>query len=89
MSEESAQPAVITHQVDQSRFTGADGSVLDYRLEAGGRLIVTHVEVPEHLRGQGVAPRLMETLLAYADSEALAVSAECSYAALYLRRHRR
>lgn len=89
MNANSGKTPAITHQPEQLRFTDADGSELCYRPEAGGLLVVTHVEVPEHLRGQGVAPQLMEAMLAHADSAGLTVSAECSYAALYLKRHQR
>lgn len=84
-----SEATVITHEPGALRFVDKSGSVLEYRLGGDGSLIVTHVEVPEALRGQGLAPRLMEAALGYADAAGLAVAAECSYAALYLKRHRR
>jgi predicted GNAT family acetyltransferase len=61
-------------------------SVADYRLD-GTRLVVTHVGVPEALRGQGVAAKLMAGVVADAKARALIVVPVCSYAASYLERH--
>ncbi len=61
-------------------------SVADYRLQ-GDAIHITHVGVPEALRGQGVAAKLMAGVVADAKARALTIVPICSYAVSYLQRH--
>jgi len=80
------------HQPDHHSFVinlPQGQAVLDYRLLPGGGIDIHHTFVPDSLRGQGVAARLMQGALAWADSQQRPVQASCSYAATYLRRQGR
>ncbi|HVN01695.1 MAG TPA: GNAT family N-acetyltransferase [Caulobacteraceae bacterium] len=59
----------------------------DYRRQ-GSRLIIDHVEAPVTLRGTGAAGRFMEGLVAAAKAEGATLVPLCSYASLWLQRHR-
>lgn len=67
------------------RHPGGDG-VLAYRLD-GRRLILTHTEVAEALRGQGVAGRLVEAAVERAARSGLTLVPWCPYARRWLREH--
>jgi predicted GNAT family acetyltransferase len=43
--------------------------------------------VPPELQGQGLAALLVQTALDWARQEGLKVVAQCSYVAVYMRRH--
>ena len=49
-------------------------------------MIITHTEVPEVLRGKGVAEQLVTFAVRYARKEGLEVVAECEYANRVLER---
>ncbi|MGM9480506.1 GNAT family N-acetyltransferase [Roseateles sp. NT4] len=76
------------HEPDHQRFTlpTTPTSVLDY-VRDGGQVVFTHTGVPEAYRGQGLAARLVEAGLQWAQAEGLKVVPACSYAQLYLQRH--
>jgi predicted GNAT family acetyltransferase len=76
------------HEPEQQRFTLATtpASVLDYRLEAG-RVVFTHTGVPAACQGQGLAARLVEAGLQWAQAQGLKVVPACSYVQSYLQRH--
>ena len=59
----------------------------NYRRTEDG-LLIFHVETPRALRGQGVAARLMEHVLAAARSEGLELIPFCSYASSWMRSNR-
>ena len=61
-------------------------SVADYHL-SGTTLSITHVGVPEALRGQGIAAKVMEGVVADAKERRLTIMPVCSYAAAYLKRN--
>jgi uncharacterized protein len=61
-------------------------SKLDY-LRDGNTIVMTHVGVPQELRGAGIAGRLTQFALEYAGAESLRVIPMCSYVAAYLRKH--
>jgi len=61
-------------------------SVADYYL-SGKILSITHVGVPEELRGQGIAAKLMEGVVLDAKEQGLTIVPVCSYAAAYLKRN--
>ena len=58
---------------------------VDYRM-SGNRMIITHTEVPEALRGKGVAEQLVAFAVKYARKHGLEVVAECDYANRFLNR---
>jgi uncharacterized protein len=62
-------------------------SFCDYRIEADGVRLLTHVETPAPARGKGAAGRLMDAIIAYARAEGFKVVPLCSYAVAHLRRH--
>jgi len=79
----------VTHNTAKNRFeTWIDNqlSKLDYLLDED-TIVLTHVGVyPEH-RGQGVAGRLVEVALNYAEENSLRVIPMCPYVAAYIRRN--
>jgi predicted GNAT family acetyltransferase len=54
---------------------------------AGGNLTVYHTEVSEKLKGQGIATKLLETMVAYARANKLKVIALCPYVHAQFKRH--
>jgi|LAHS01.1.fsa_nt_gb uncharacterized protein len=50
-------------------------------------LTITHTFVDDSLRGQGLAAKLVETVLGVAKEKNKAVKATCSYARSYLAKH--
>ena len=79
----------VVHNLAKNRFeTWIDSqlSKLDYLLDED-TIVMTHVGVyPEH-RGQGVAGKLAEVALNYAEKNSLRVIPMCPYVAAYIRRH--
>lgn len=61
-------------------------AIADYRFE-GNKLAITHVEVPEALRGRGVAAQVMAGVVADAAARGLTIVPVCPYAAAYLKKH--
>ncbi len=79
----------ITHLAAQGRFEAhVDGlrCELDYVLQ-GQVMAITHTGVPPALEGRGIAARLVEAGLQWAQAEGLKVRPVCSYVQVYLRRH--
>lgn len=79
----------IEHLPERGRFQArVDGqlSVADYRLR-GGRMEMTHTEVPPPLAGRGIAARLVRAALEHARANGLKVVPLCSYVRAYMRRH--
>lgn len=60
-------------------------AVADY-MRQDDRLLVTHVEVPEELRGQGIAAKVMDGVVADAQVSGLTIVPICSYAVAYMQR---
>lgn len=81
----------VIHNAQKSRFeTRIENhlSKLDYILDED-TIVMTHVGVfPEH-RGQGVAGKLVEIALKYAEVNKLRVIPMCPYVGAYIRRHPR
>jgi len=74
----------------QNRFElEVDGKVVyaNYRRN-GSTLYIPYVEAPPSLRGTGAAGRLMQGVMERARAEGLKVVPICSYAALWVRRHK-
>lgn len=79
----------VRHQPAVSRYEAEiEGhlAVAEYRREEG-RIVFTHTFVPPELRGRGVAEVLVRTALDDARREGLRVVPECSYVAIFIRRH--
>ena len=54
----------------------------------GSVLVISHGEAPPALRGTGAASQLMAGVMEIARTEGLKVRPLCSYAAVWMRRHR-
>ena len=55
--------------------------------KADGRLLITHVEAPRHLRGTGEAARLMQEIVDHVRQTGEKITPLCGYAAVWFRRH--
>lgn len=80
----------VTNNTAQNRYeltTDGHLSVADYQL-SGKTLTITHVGVPEALRGRGIAAQVMDGVVADANARGLHIEPVCSYAAAYLAKHR-
>lgn len=79
----------VAHNPAQNRFEtwiGGQLSKADYLLD-GDTMVMTHVGVyPEH-RGRGVAGKLVEVALNYAQEKSLRVIPMCPYVSAYIRRN--
>lgn len=78
-------PSLVTN----GRFElDRDGHVayLEYNL-AGKVLQLIHTEVPEPLRGKGLAGELAQSALQWARDHDLKVDVVCPYVAAFLRKH--
>ena len=81
-------PAAL-HRPEKHRFeidVEGEAAVALYE-RSGGRLFLTHTEVPEAHEGEGLGGTLAEAALAYARAEGLEVVPLCPFMAAYVRRH--
>jgi len=81
----------VIHNEAQKRFeirVDSYLSELDYRLQ-GNAILFYFTGVPAPLEGQGIAGRLTQAALDYAEEKSLDVVPLCSYVAAYIRRHPR
>lgn len=82
----------LAHDTAAHRFlitTPAGEAVLEYELSPENDTVVfTHTFVPETLRGQGMAEKLVRAGLAWAGEQHLHPEATCVYVQRYLQRHR-
>ena len=82
---------VLAHQRFEQGFTDAEGQVrtvfADYAVQGNTRVIL-HVEADPALRGTGAAGAFMQTLAEHARAEGLKLAPRCSYAVVWLKRHR-
>ena len=81
--------AVINNTEKHRYELDTDGQITfaDYKRD-GKTLTIMHVEAPLSLRGAGVAGQLMQGMLDQARSEGLKVVPVCSYAAMWIQRHK-
>ncbi|MBC2592901.1 N-acetyltransferase [Ruficoccus amylovorans] len=79
-------PVEVVHQPQQNRFVTADGGLLTYEIDGEGRFVVQHTGVPVELRGQGIAARLAEAALVFAEGKGYPVVPQCEYVAVYMKR---
>jgi len=75
-------PALSRFELDANGVTG----VANYKL-AGGVITLTHTEVPEAVRGGGIASRLIEGALNAVRARGLKVVPRCSFVRAYLDKH--
>jgi predicted GNAT family acetyltransferase len=83
------KPKPVPQLVSNGRFElERDGHVayLEYNL-AGKILQLLHTEVPEALRGKGMASALAESALQWAREHQVKVDVICPYVAAYLKKH--
>jgi predicted GNAT family acetyltransferase len=81
----------IQHQPGQLRFISiVDGqeSRLEYQLMPRNGIDFTSTFVPETLRGQGIAEKLVRTGLAWAREQGYTIEASCWYVRRFLRKRR-
>ena len=82
-------PIAITNNAAAGQFEARAGdrvAVLRYR-RSPDRIVFVHTEVPEGLRGHGVADQLAHAGLEFARAEKLNVIPLCPFVATYIRRH--
>lgn len=86
MNETPQENNAITHRAEEHAFYGASGGVLTYEIDNQGRFVILHTGVPEHLRGRGIAARLAEAALTFAEQKGYVVVPQCEYVAVYMKR---
>jgi uncharacterized protein len=59
---------------------------IDY-VEKGDKLFLIHTEVPESLKGKGVAEAIVEKTFQYLEANQLKAVPLCTYVRLFLQRH--
>ena len=64
-----------------------DGVAIAVYRRVGDVVAFEHTEVPESMRGQGIAGRLIAGALADVRARGLSVTPECPTVAAYMRRH--
>jgi predicted GNAT family acetyltransferase len=86
-----ADDVAIADNTASSRFEATvDGQVAYLQYERRrGAFVLVHTEVPEALRGRGIAGRLAEFGLKHAEASGLPVVVECPYVRSYMKRNRR
>lgn len=83
----------VLHDAQRQRFhltVDGLGCECDYRLDTGRQppvMTLTHTGVPPALEGRGLAARLVAAALAHARDAGWRVVPQCSYVAVYMRRH--
>jgi uncharacterized protein len=60
---------------------------LEFELDGAGWMTIWHTEVPESLRGRGLATELVEAAFNYARQNSLRVDVICPIALHYLHEH--
>jgi len=83
---------IATHQPELHRFVArieGDEAVLEYRLLPDNGIDFTRTFVPEALRGQGIAEKLVRTGIAWAREQEYEVQASCWYVTRFLKRGRK
>jgi predicted GNAT family acetyltransferase len=85
----SSSDAAVHDRREANRFeaeVGGQVAYLSYERRPDA-MVLLHTEVPESLRGRGIAARLAKAGIASARAEGLRVVAVCQYVRTYLRRH--
>jgi uncharacterized protein len=79
----------ITNNIEKQRYElDVEGhlAIADYHI-TGNQMAITHVFVPDELRGKGVAAQVMKAVVDDANAKKLSIIPICSYAAAYLKRN--
>ena len=79
----------VKHNLAEGQFeivTEGKTAVLQYR-RSGDSIRLLHTEVPESLRGRGLANQLARAALDYAHFNQLKVVPICPFIKLYLQKH--
>jgi predicted GNAT family acetyltransferase len=74
----------------RSRFEfeeNQETAYLEFEIDSGGWITLWHTEVPESLRGRGVAGMLAKTALEYARDQKLKVDVVCPMVADYISKN--
>ena len=74
----------------RSRFEfeeNQETAYLEFEIDSGGWITLWHTEVPEALRGRGVAGMLAKTALEYARDQKLKVDVVCPSVADYIAKN--
>jgi uncharacterized protein len=74
----------------RSRFEfeeNQETAYLEFEIDSGGWITLWHTEVPETLRGRGVAGMLAKTALEYARDQKLKVDVVCPMVADYIAKN--
>ena len=82
-------PINVIHRPEQSCFEATvDGHrcVADYRLD-GQLMHMHHTLVHPALEGRGIAAKLVEAALQWAQTQGYRVNPSCSYVRVYIQRH--
>jgi uncharacterized protein len=77
-------------RVTRNRFEVEDmgeTAYLEFDLDSAGWITLLHTEVPEALRGRGIAGELAKTGLEYARDNQLKVDVVCPLVANYIAKH--
>ena len=82
----------VIHQPEQQRFvssSGAEESFLEYVLLSNNGIDFKRTFVPESMRGQGVAEKLVRTGIRWAREQGYEMTASCWYAKRFLKKRTR
>jgi predicted GNAT family acetyltransferase len=79
----------VTDNPDQSRFElPVEGEVaVAYYQNVGGKVVLTHTEVPHQLSGQGIGSRLAKGVFDKLLERQVRVVAKCPFMSAYAARH--
>ena len=78
------------NRVTRSRFEieeCGDVAYLEFETDSQGWMTIWHTEVPDALRGKGLATELAQTAFEYAKQNSLRVDVICPLAASFLSKH--
>lgn len=84
-----AQDIRVENNTSQHHFevkVGGQMAVVEYQ-QGKGYIVFAHTEVPESLKGQGIASKLASAALEFAKENALQVIPVCPFFIAYMRRH--
>ena len=87
--EQSRDGFEVVNNPEEQRFEArVDGqlALIQYQ-RAEGVIAYVHTEVPEDLRGRGIADAMAQAALEYAREQELGVVPLCPFVAAYIRRH--
>jgi uncharacterized protein len=82
----SKQKRTVTRSRFELKEMG-ETAYLEFDLDSGGWITLLHTEVPEALRGRGIAGELAKTGLEYARDNQLKVDVVCPLVANYIAKH--